>query len=254
MNENCLKPGYKIIIPQEEPKQESCCTPIGQIKRYVDCKGCDRKPKQEKDYSALLQPVGTKQETLEETAENFAIDKQNDKTIRSTVKLTKERRRVLNDKEETKWGISKCTSPATKNWTTCISEKFSNELINYLFNKKINNNKKRKICIPDNPDCKPDIEIENYIFEIKCKKWHSNGTAGEKILGTPIKYNQIADATGKYVRIILLAGQEEEAVLKYHLFDVSDFDTRNMEQLELWYNQGTQFIKGSDLIKLAIMK
>jgi len=38
---------YKIIIPKEEPKQENCCTPIGQIKRYVDCVGCDRKPKQE---------------------------------------------------------------------------------------------------------------------------------------------------------------------------------------------------------------
>jgi hypothetical protein len=37
----------KIIIPQEEPKQENCCTPVGQIKRYVDCVGCDRKPKQE---------------------------------------------------------------------------------------------------------------------------------------------------------------------------------------------------------------
>ena len=36
---------YKIIIPKE-PKQENCCTPIGQIKRYIDCKGCDRKPKQ----------------------------------------------------------------------------------------------------------------------------------------------------------------------------------------------------------------
>jgi hypothetical protein len=33
-------------MPQEEPKQENCCTPIGQIKRYVDCVGCDRKPKQ----------------------------------------------------------------------------------------------------------------------------------------------------------------------------------------------------------------
>ena len=30
-------------------KQENCCTPIGQIKRYVDCKGCDRKPKQEQE-------------------------------------------------------------------------------------------------------------------------------------------------------------------------------------------------------------
>jgi hypothetical protein len=24
-----------------------CCTPKGQVKRYVDCVGCDRKPKQE---------------------------------------------------------------------------------------------------------------------------------------------------------------------------------------------------------------
>jgi len=38
---------YEIIIPKEEPKQENCCTPIGQIKRYVDCVGCDRKPRQE---------------------------------------------------------------------------------------------------------------------------------------------------------------------------------------------------------------
>jgi hypothetical protein len=57
---------YKIIIPKEEPKQytseelegfkdfknmiskakqENCCTPVGQIKRYVDCVGCDKKPK-----------------------------------------------------------------------------------------------------------------------------------------------------------------------------------------------------------------
>lgn len=38
---------YKIIIPKEEPKQENCCTPVGQIKRYLNCVGCDRKPKQE---------------------------------------------------------------------------------------------------------------------------------------------------------------------------------------------------------------
>ena len=73
-------------------------------------------------------------------------------------------------------------------------------------------------------------------------------------MGSPVKYNQISDITGKSVRIILLAGQEEEAVKKYHLFDVNEQDERNMEQLELWYNQGTQFIKGSDLVKMAIMK
>lgn len=30
-------------------------------------------PKQENDYTALLQPVGTKQETLEEAAENYSL-------------------------------------------------------------------------------------------------------------------------------------------------------------------------------------
>jgi hypothetical protein len=53
MNENCLKPGYKIIIPQEESKQENCCTPVSQIKRYVDCVGCDRKPKQMSKQTAV---------------------------------------------------------------------------------------------------------------------------------------------------------------------------------------------------------
>jgi hypothetical protein len=42
---------------KQETIKENCCTPIGQIKRYVDCKGCDRKPKQE---------------TLEETAERIS--------------------------------------------------------------------------------------------------------------------------------------------------------------------------------------
>lgn len=37
---------YKITLPNENIKQENCCTPTGQIKRYKDCIGCDRKPKQ----------------------------------------------------------------------------------------------------------------------------------------------------------------------------------------------------------------
>ena len=38
-------------MQEEIKKQENCCTPIGQIKRYKDCIGCDRKPKQEIMYS-----------------------------------------------------------------------------------------------------------------------------------------------------------------------------------------------------------
>ena len=44
-------------------EQENCCTPVGQIKRYVDCHGCDRKPKQEQENSEDfgLPKFGTKE-------------------------------------------------------------------------------------------------------------------------------------------------------------------------------------------------
>jgi len=80
--------------PKEEPKQENCCTPIGQIKRYMDCIGCDRKPTQENNFFESLQKyfketprekvledwaksaefdnVSSGRETIEEAAEKYA--------------------------------------------------------------------------------------------------------------------------------------------------------------------------------------
>jgi len=31
-------------MTKEETENKNCCTPKGQIKRYKDCVGCDRKP------------------------------------------------------------------------------------------------------------------------------------------------------------------------------------------------------------------
>jgi len=62
----------------EEPKQENCCTPVGQIKRYIDCIGCDCKPKQElaivnnNNYNYVIET--NKQETLEEVAEIILLE------------------------------------------------------------------------------------------------------------------------------------------------------------------------------------
>jgi hypothetical protein len=57
MNENCLKPGYKIIIPKEEPKQET----------HI-CKWCKAETWQSDDECYA------KQETLEEAAEKYTKD------------------------------------------------------------------------------------------------------------------------------------------------------------------------------------
>jgi len=36
-----------------QQEQQDCCTPAGQIKRYVDCIGCDRKPNQTSKQTAV---------------------------------------------------------------------------------------------------------------------------------------------------------------------------------------------------------
>ena len=62
---------YATKIPKEEPKQEDCCTPVGQIKRYKDCIGCDKKPKQDLEKETL-------EEVEQLTAVEWLFDKLNE--------------------------------------------------------------------------------------------------------------------------------------------------------------------------------
>ena len=42
VNNTINHPYHKKITHSTQPIEHICCTPEGQIKRYVDCKGCDR--------------------------------------------------------------------------------------------------------------------------------------------------------------------------------------------------------------------
>jgi hypothetical protein len=70
--DNC----HSIHCPmrKEEPKQENCCTPIGQIKRYVDCKGCDRKPNQETLLEAAKKYANIPLDRTVDTEERYFND------------------------------------------------------------------------------------------------------------------------------------------------------------------------------------
>ena len=81
---------YKIIIPKEESKQENCCTPSGQIKRYVDCVGCDRKPKQEK-------LTYTESAKKEERISNCIMMKRKQETLEEAIKREYETRKFNSD-------------------------------------------------------------------------------------------------------------------------------------------------------------
>ena len=66
--DNC----HSIQCPmrKEDHKQENCCTPIGQIKRYKDCIGCDRKPKQENTLEEAA--IDSKKRYINETAKTIS--------------------------------------------------------------------------------------------------------------------------------------------------------------------------------------
>ena len=58
---------------------ENCCTPVGQIKRYVNCIGCDRKPfpKEKLNIKKLETKLHTALENeTEESLENWLNSKQ----------------------------------------------------------------------------------------------------------------------------------------------------------------------------------
>ncbi len=53
-------------LPLHRTSEENCCTPIGQQKRYIDCKGCDKKPSQIELNKESYIHKETINETLEE--------------------------------------------------------------------------------------------------------------------------------------------------------------------------------------------
>ena len=48
----------------------------------------------------------------------------------------------------------------------------------------------------------PDWETDEYIYEVKTSNWMVSGTAGEKVLGTSLMYQDIPELYGKPLRIV----------------------------------------------------
>lgn len=61
----------------------------------------------------------------------------------------------------------------------------------------------------------PDFEIDNYIIEVKCGTYFTEGTAHEKILGTPFKYCEIPKLYNKPLLIICIGKAEYLGIHKY---------------------------------------
>jgi len=161
--------------------------------------------------------------------------------FKKTKTKTIKQQRQEAEKKEKDWGNSMICQTNNGQWTTLLGE----ELVRNVLELRGEN--------PRKPEKKggflPDWETDKFIYEVKTRNWSVSGTAGEKVLGTWIKYQNIPELYGKPLKIVCVAFQEYELThgkIQYFGENVSE---KTKEILDLAKKWNIEYIKFSDLVK-----
>jgi hypothetical protein len=88
---------------------------------------------------------------------------------------------------------------------------------------------------------KPDWETNDCIIEVKTQSWFTEGTAGEKIFGVPVKYRNIP-ALYKKPLVVVCFGRAESI-----WFDMPR-DESLIQIIDFWKSMNITYQRGSELI------
>lgn len=153
-------------------------------------------------------------------------------------KISEQRKEQENAEKE--WGNNMIGQTNNGQWTTLLGEGLVKEIL------ELRGENPRK------PERKggfePDWETDEYMYEVKTSNWWVAGTAGEKVLGTWIKYQDIPSLYGKPLKIVCVANQEYEleyGKVKYFGDNVSEKTKKILELARTWE---IEYMKFSDLI------
>ncbi len=100
----------------------------------------------------------------------------------------------------------------------------------------------------------PDWETDEYIYEVKTSNWWVDGTAGEKVLGTFIKYQDIPELYGKPLKIVCVANQEEELTNGKTKYFGENITKKTQQALDLAFSWNIEYVKFSDLVLPVMSK
>ena len=144
---------------------------------------------------------------------------------------------------EKKWGNEIIQQTNNGQWTTLLGEGLVFEVL------KLRGENPRKVVRKEGFE--PDWETDEYMYEVKTSNWWVAGTAGEKVYGTFIKYQNIPELYGKPLRIVCVANQEEELTngkTKYF----GEKTQKTQQILDLASSWGIEYVKFSDLVSPII--
>lgn len=133
----------------------------------------------------------------------------------------------------------------TGQWTTELGENIINDILT------ISGKNPRKIKLhkraANNKKLDPDREADDGLYECKARNYKTTGTAGEKILGCPIKYCEVPRLYGKPLYIVCLGYQEMEAEKDFQLFEPKSKELKM--QLAFWKDMfNISFIRATDML------
>lgn len=154
-------------------------------------------------------------------------------------------------KEEMRWGNKIMGRTGLKQWTSKFCEDLVAEGLNLLGRKNVKKTGPKRATLRKKRYA-PDLECDEYVYEVKGRSWCTTGTAGEKILGVPLKYGEVPKLYKKPLQIILVGYQEYEARNAFAFGDLLNKNDQTEElkdSLAFYKNQNIEYIAFTDILK-----
>ncbi len=146
----------------------------------------------------------------------------------------------IENKKEKEWARSVIGGKGNQ-WTTELCQELVREALIELGKENVRSTTRKKSSIREKK-YDPDLECDDFVYEVKGRSWTTPGTAGEKILGVPLKYGELPSLYHKPLRIILVGYQEYEARNGYAFGDLLDLNNQTPE-----LKDSLAYFKGHDI-------
>lgn len=154
-------------------------------------------------------------------------------------------------KQEDKWGDLVTSGNGGGQWTTKLCQDLVREGLTKLGRKNVKMAESMKSSVREK-GYKPDLECDEYVYEVKGRNWSTTGTAGEKILGVPLKYGELPRLYKKPLQIILVGYQEYEAKQGFACGDLLDKNKQTpelQESLAFYKEHEIEYVAFTDILK-----
>lgn len=98
----------------------------------------------------------------------------------------------------------------------------------------------------------PDREADDALYENKARTYCTSGTAGEKILGVPVKYCECPRLYGKRLYIVCMGYQEDEARDTFSVFNPQSKERQDF--IAFYKEKKIEYLKATDLLLQILSK